>query len=65
MFKRGQQVVRVLRLAGVETAVLTYVESVRKGVVTVRDYETRHDAKTGAELAPSGMGSVRLIALES
>jgi hypothetical protein len=63
-FKKGQRVVRVLRCAGVETAVIVSVESVKKGVVTVEGYNTKHDAKTGAELEPSGMGDVRLIVLE-
>lgn len=64
MFKKGQRVVRVLSCGGIETAVICEVTSCKKGVVMVDDYSTKHDAKTGREVEPSGLGSVRLICIE-
>lgn len=63
-FKKGMGVVQVFSLAGLETAIVTEVESVRKGVVTVKDSEKRYNGD-GREIDPSGMGSFRLIQLEA
>lgn len=67
-FKKGQKVVRVIRVLGTETASLTEVEKVTKaGVVKVKDYDhIKYRDSDGAEDPPSALSgcSSRIIALE-
>ena len=61
MFKKGQEVVRILNISGVETAVIAKIAWVKKGVVTLEEWDTKHDAKTGHEINGQGLGHVRII----
>jgi hypothetical protein len=61
IFKKGDEVVQILSLAGVETACLGTVISVKKGVATVEDCSFRFCAKTGRCLDGE---PVRLVVLE-
>jgi hypothetical protein len=65
-FKKGRSVVKILSGAGLETASIDTVLSVKQGVVTLCNTEhTKYDAKTGRALENTLPGwSTRLIELE-
>jgi hypothetical protein len=64
--KKGDQIVKVLTIMGLETAVLKVVESVKRGVVRCEgDEHLKYDADTGREIDPVIPGcSSRLVPLE-
>lgn len=50
MFKKGDKVVKVLNVMGIETATLATVASVKKGVVLCEGSGMSYNDKTGMEI---------------
>lgn len=66
-FRKGQKVVRILHVAGIKSASLTEVASVRKGIVRLVDSEqAQYEDNNGREIDPLvGNAYTEIIALET
>jgi len=66
-FKKGQKVVKLFSIAGIETASIVTIAKVSKGFVHCEgDDHLKYDAKNGGEHDPIILGAYsRLVPLES